>query len=266
MFKETLKGVPDMYVTLDSIVKQSLIDMGENTEHKYIRFLSWAIRGLKKFNFDMLHAPKTLVFTLNPDKTIDLPDDYVNWSKVGVIRHGRIFTLQQNANISLAPVVDDCGVPIHELKAATCLAAAQTQKVTGPWTIFFNYRNGRNLGNLFGLGGGFTPFGYFRIDKERHKIAFTSEVPDGDIALEYITTGLKPDGSAQVHVFAEEALIQWVHWKARQQRNDVSLGEKERAKRDFYNELRLSRSRMNSFSLEDWLKATRKGYKLTPKF
>lgn len=265
-YKKVLRDLPDTYVTLDQIVKQTLIDLGENTEHKYMKFLQWAIRGIKEFNYDLLNEPKTEIFSLNDDHTIDLPDDYINWSKVGIIRHGKIFTLQQNSSFAFPRAVDDCGKSIHDITSVTCLAAEQTQKVTGPWTIFFNYRNGRNLGNLFGLGGGFNPFGYFRVDKEKHQMAFTSEVPNGDLVLEYIAMNVNPDGSAKVHLFVEESLIAFVHWKRVQQRKDIPQIEKARARHDYFEERRRARSRLNNFSLEDWLKAGRKGYSLSPKF
>lgn len=265
--KKNLKAQPASYTSLDNIVKQVLLDIGENTEHKYMRFLQWAIRGLKEFHYDVLNEPKTVVFkTINDNHTIDMPADYVNWSKVGVIRGGKIFTLQQNATFPFPRLKDDCGVEINDFASVTCLAAEQTQKVTGPWTIFFNYRNGRNLGNLFGLGGGFNPFGYFRVDKEMNQIAFTSEVPNGPIVLEYVHNGINPDGSAKVHVFVEEALIAFIHWKRTQQERGRAQSEKARARHDYFEERRRARSRLSQFSMEDWLKAGRKGYSLSPRF
>ena len=69
----------------------------------------------------------------------------------------------------------------------------------------------------------------------------------------------------KVHAFAEEALKAYVYWKAIYRKRAINMNEKMISKKEFYNQKRLARARMQSFNKEEVLQTTRKGFKQAPK-
>tara|TARA_R110002095_G_scaffold204395_1_gene187107 strand:- start:4390 stop:5583 length:1194 start_codon:yes stop_codon:yes gene_type:complete len=85
------------------------------------------------------------------------------------------------------------------------------------------------------------------------------------IPIELIQLGVVGD-SPRVHKFCEEALRCYMYYKYIQKKRGVPANEKQMAKRAFYNEKRLARARMMSFSKETALQTSRKAFKQSPKF
>lgn len=77
------------------------------------------------------------------------------------------------------------------------------------------------------------------------------------------TTGA--DAINKVHQFAEEALTSYVYWKYIQRKRGVPFGEKQIAKRDYFNEKRLANARMKSFTKDEAMQTSRKAFKQSPK-
>lgn len=89
----------------------------------------------------------------------------------------------------------------------------------------------------------------------------------GSVILEYISdgsTGLSGD-EIKIHAFAEEALKAYVYWKSIYRKRAINMNEKMVAKKEFYNQKRLARARMQSFNKEEALQTTRKAFKQAPK-
>lgn len=85
------------------------------------------------------------------------------------------------------------------------------------------------------------------------------------VPIELIQLGVVGD-SPRVHKFCEEALRCYMYYKYIQRKRGVPANEKQMAKRAFYNEKRLARARMMSFSKETALQTSRKAFKQSPKF
>ena len=69
-----------------------------------------------------------------------------------------------------------------------------------------------------------------------------------------------------VHKLCEEALRCYIYYKYVQRKRGIPANEKQMAKRAFFNEKRLARARMMSFSKETALQTSRKAFKQSPKF
>ena len=72
------------YISLDEIIKSLLIQMGEQTEHKYMQMLDIGIRGIKELTMDATQEIKLTVLTVNSNLTADLPCDFVGYRRIGV--------------------------------------------------------------------------------------------------------------------------------------------------------------------------------------
>lgn len=89
----------------------------------------------------------------------------------------------------------------------------------------------------------------------------------GDFTFNVVQAGSAQAGTASLQVpqVAEEALKSYIYWKYIQRKRGVPFGEKQLAKRDYYNEKRLANARLKSFTKEEAMQSSRKGYKQSPK-
>lgn len=241
-------------VTLDEVVKSLLIQQGEYTEHKYMQYLDLAVRGLKELSFDVLMEVKVKKLTVNSNLTVDLPMDYVNYTRIGVCHtDGRIHTLGYDEELCLSKGIDACGDE-----------ETNDGQLSSTW--IGNYRNGESTGGVYGVGGGQNGFGYYRIDRENNQIALSSDVEQDEIVLEYISDGSNVNGDTTINVLSEEALRAYIYWKSIQRKRNAPGQEKEFARRDWYNEKRLARARVVNFTPDQARQVTRKGTKASPRF
>ena len=241
-------------VKIDEVVKSLLIQQGEYTEHKYMQYLDLALRGLKELSFDVLMEVKVATLSVNTNLTVDLPCDYVNYTRIGVCKpDGRIYTLGVDEQICLSKGIDVCGNEV-----------ANDGKMGSTW--IGNYRNGESTGGVYGLGGGQNANGYYRIDRENNQIALSSDVEHTEIVLEYISDGSNVNGDNTINTLSEEALRAYIYWKSIQRKRNSTGQDRELARRDWYNEKRLARARVLNFTPDQAKRITRKGFKQSPRF
>lgn len=242
------------YVTINSIVKSAIIDTGDNTEHSYQRFLHWAFECARDISFDIALEIKTVRLTMSDAKTIDLPPDLVDFTKVGVVVGDRVKTYIVNTRLEIAHDVDECGNPVDKPTTSFFDGSSLNSYYGGYY--FRNYYGS----TIFGYGGTCNNPGYCRLDKARNQLVFSSEVDKTDVYLEYITDGVNPDGESMVQKYCEQAVKYYILWRRKESSGRFPATEKQRAEDQYYNELRKARARLTAFSLDDFIAATRKGY------
>jgi hypothetical protein len=85
------------------------------------------------------------------------------------------------------------------------------------------------------------------------------------VYLEYIADEALA-ANPSVHVYAEQAVRSYIYYHIVERKSNVPLGEKARARQEYFNELRLANSRMKSFSKDEALKTIRKNFRQSPKY
>lgn len=66
----------------------------------------------------------------------------------------------------MSRATDACGAPIAKSSGSDTRDLDNIEDIY--W--FSNYRGGENMGRIYGVGGGQSDFGYYRIDKEKIKL------------------------------------------------------------------------------------------------
>ena len=87
--------------------------------------------------------------------------------------------------------------------------------------------------------------------------------------LEYLTDGLDnvdASSNVQVHSFLAEALKAYIYYAHIKYKRDYTATDKEMAKKDFYNQKRLSRARTQGMTKEEALVQSRKHIRQAPKY
>ena len=103
------------FVTLQSIVKDVLNDTGIYSLENYLRYMRFAVRGCTQLHLYDLNSVEVAFLDQSDVGTITLPDDYVDYTKIGVCdNRGNIYILGLNENMCLSRT-EECGLPVNNL-------------------------------------------------------------------------------------------------------------------------------------------------------
>lgn len=242
------------YVTVDKIINDYIMsidadDFGSNASDYMLR--QYALRGIREFGFDMAHNIKTTTLDVNQTLgTVELPADFVDMVKIGQLgSDGLVYIFAENKNMNLLPDQPADAMPDYLLGFDSY--------------VFRNFIYESTVGRLYGMGGG-QGAGEYRINWAENRIEISLLSDTTKVVLEYISDAAKSDNPC-VPVYAEEALRAYIYFKVIQRKASVPLGEKARARSEYYNERRLANARLKSFNKFDALSTSRRNFKLSPK-
>ncbi len=252
-------------------------DFANDTDESVLK--NFAKRGIREFGFDVMNRVKSLKLSVNSSTdTVDLPDDYVDIVKIGIVgTDGIVYVLGENKNINISQKyktdsnnnpIDSDGDGINDrvdAKGATSSTNNSTSNLGDGFEdyVFRNYLYGGVEGRLYGIGGGQYEGGY-RINLDQNRIEMEASNNITEVVIEYIADEAKAVDPT-VHVYLEEALRSYMYFKVIERRSSVPAAEKQRARAEYYNERRKANSRMKAFSKEEALKTIRKNFKQAPK-
>jgi hypothetical protein len=200
-------------IGLKTIIAE-LIDSKDSSSHEFRRMYNIGVRGVREFNTDVSGNFSTILIDVNANKTASLPEDYVSFSKMGVINEkGEIVTLRSNPQLSNY----NNG---RELKADRFDGVPTIGTVTYPSIpyndpyIYYNFFASNQSFNLFGIGGGGQDIGEYRIDEECDVIVFGPSFQYDKVLLEYLSDGMdRSCDDYMVDSRAAEAMLAYVRWK-----------------------------------------------------
>src|SRR5690349_1489903 len=102
------------YITLDRCVNEYLNEANLPGAH-YGRIWNIAYRCLEQLNLDLFNTLKTRKLNVNPNMTVNLPADCVQWTKIGVLNsNGEVATLKQNTNMTWYGALDSSRLSLDQ--------------------------------------------------------------------------------------------------------------------------------------------------------
>jgi len=285
-------------VKLSQIVRDFIItsdgdDYANNVSDSTIR--NFALRGIREIGFDLGKKIKSLKLTINSsNNTIALPDDFVDMSKLGVVgSDGVLYVFGQNKNLNMSrrlqtaadTSLDDEGKDgtsltdvfdagpmnilanqiadrVDDKTATASLGSADAGNID--YYVFDNYLYEGGVGRLYGAGGGHLA-GEYRINLDQNRIEIDTDNSYTEVVMEYVADEAR-SSDPEVHVYAEEALRSYIYYKIIERKSSVPMGEKQRARAEYYNERRKANARLSGFTKEEALKTIRKNFKQAPKY
>ena len=255
-------------VNLDYIVNRVLMDLDDYSNTKYLKFLQYAIDGYTDLQLYTMQNVKVAYLPVNDNKTVDLPNDFIEYTKIGYDAGGVFRTLGHNEDLMLPRATDDCGNVTND-NADVC--ATEELIIPGgvfPGSGFYwspHYRNGQYVGELYSGAGDEHIDGRYRLDRDRGQIAFNSAMDADTIILEYKSSGVNGDGSTNIPRQCAPALIAYVHWQRREYNDKVAGGEKMRLQQRYIVEYEKLRDLEFSFTYSEYISSRREGYNSIPK-
>jgi len=270
-------------VPLDQIISDFVITLADDDyagSASDTQIRTHALRGIREMGFDMSKRIRSLVLAINSaNNTVELPDDFVDWSKVGVVGSDNlVYVLGENKNINYSQsYADSSGVKastsatandndndgvFDRIEAKTATTGSETSSSSNS-TVFRDYYYG-NQSAIYGSGGG-RYRGEFRVNLDQNRIEISPISNVSEVVIEYVADEGRSKNPS-VHLYLEEALRSYMYYKIIERKASVPANEKARARQEYYNERRKANSRIKSFTKEEALKTIRKNFKQSPKF
>lgn len=248
------------WISVDECIN-AYMDESEQGNHKYFKLWNLAYRALTELGLDFFYSVKSVKLAVNPNLTVTLPADYLNYTKVGVLNaQGEIIPLSVNNTLTTA--FDMQPTRIAQTQDPTVFTGYSPQGI-----VWWNYWNGYGLSNLYGLPSGSPFVGEFKIDNQNGVIVLDEYFSFDYVMLEYISSPQQGQ-DYYVPIQFKEAVISYLRWK------DIisiptsrrgSLGDKRDRRADYYNERRLAVARYDAINLTDLYEWNLKNQRLAVK-
>ena len=274
------------YTTITDVVNNFIVAyVGEGKLIPHVKrsdIIFHAKRGLQEFSYDTLKSIKSQELTIPPSLSVIIPQDYVNYVRISSIDKlgvKRIIYPANNLTISPyeVPLQDQAGQPTQDNFGDNLEGTSQTEErwrtaddnlITGRFRDvnfagFFDYYNENfGLGGYYGRRYGMEPQisqvnGWFDMNEREGKIAFSSNLLDRLIVLEYISDGLAYDEDTQIPKLAEEALYAHIIYSILSTRINVQEYIVQRFKKERSAKLRNAKIRLSNIKLDEIVQVMR---------
>jgi hypothetical protein len=260
-----------MQTTIKKIVAQ-FISSSDLSQNQFVRLYNLAVRGVEnEFNLDICGTFKTELLNVEDNKTVFLPDDYINYSKIGIINNaGEFVTLKRNNQLAKRHAVfyDEANANVS-IPTINSIGLDGQNGYYGGYNLsyYFNYFYSGTSYNLYGLPSGTASIGEYTIDVKTETIVLNPDFQYSQILLEYLSSGFDEDAEDYtIDSRAAEAMLAWIRWQnSIDQIKKYPAGVVAEYERRYYNEKRKAKSRINPFNLSDFNEAIRSATNLTPK-
>lgn len=260
--------------TISYCVESVLADLGETSRRHYQKFLHYGIQGFRRLNLgNMVDTTiKTAMLDIDPNtKTANLPDDYVDFLKVGYSCNGMIINLDYSDKLrfelsdNVFPDACDCQ---DELNQCQQYAYAPNDGFAYPFATsvwFYNsyWRNGQFNAGIYGQGAGVYRNAY-RINKEKWQVQFDSYIKADFVIMEYISNGIDC-ADACIEESLIPAITAYIHWKAALYDPVKNRLEAQMYERLWKQEVRGVIARKSAMSAWNWRQAWRETLNAQPK-
>lgn len=250
-------------VTLDSIIKQYIIEKGDSSKHNFQRYLQLAINGLQDLDYDV-SGQHAFIEVCNHNYSIPIPDDSLNIIGVFFQVNGRRVYIPQDKRGAISTGYA-CGVSEKSTNGIDTLSDGGNylgllgQDFWGSQSK--HWKNGQFTGGVYNAEGGsqYT----FWVNEQQGVIELSTNCPP-KVVLEYLPTRKTIGGSFEVHPFLQEPLLTYIKWRANVHRDSPNEQQFNHSK---YVAAKMHlKKRLMSFTPVDFANAIRRSYSFLDKF
>ncbi len=241
--------------TITYVVMSVLNRLRDYSMRHYSFLEQMVIEGYSDLRLWHLDNIEVVYLRMSEAKTVDLPADFVDWLRIGVPIAGKLRVLTNHKQILFPRKFED-GAPV-----------GNTDDGSGSGEFIYftsHFRNGQFVGGLYGLPGGIDQ-AFYRIDKETRTLIFSGSIPRAEIVLEYISTGVKLQGTTVIPREAVPALRAWALWQNIENDRKVSSTEKERKKLQYEEQVHALDFFQSAFTKDEYKRHVWKHSRQTPK-
>jgi hypothetical protein len=233
------------WITIDSCI-YDYISEAEISQNKYFKLFHLAFGLMDSLGIDFFYQIKTVKLPINANKTVTLPADFLNYTKLGILNGvGELIPLKYNDKLT---TYND----LRPERVADTEASNFANYYSFSSPIFYNYWNGSAYENMYGLPGGYIYAGGFKIDTHNGVILLDSAFGWSGLVLEY-TASPQEGGEYYIPVQFRRTMIAWLAWMDIANiasRSHISLGEKQARRHEYFEARRLGIRQFRPFYLD----------------
>ena len=235
--------------TVNEIVRSALLTTGKPI-HYYMHYLHYALKAVKELNYDSSLKTKSIKLTVDSNNEISLPNDYVDYIRVGWEKGQYVTKLIEKDSFNRLINLDSDGnqIPYPDVEGDG----------SGVATDYNANTQSEHLGRHFGHKPAYK--NSFMVVSERQKIMLDPSLGlCKEIVLDYITTGFSGTGSdaTTMPAYAAEAVERYILWRFSEHDRTVPMNQKLMAKEEWVHSHKRYRSRNYQLSMDDVLKSLR---------
>ena len=243
-------------VTIGYVVASVMNRLRDYSMRNYSFLEQIVIEGFTELNMFHLDNIEVVYLRMSSAKTVSVPCDFIDWLKIGIPINGRLRVITKDDSLLLPRTFAD-GKEVGNKDAVS---------VSSSDYLYFpiHYKDGSLVAGLYGLPGGIDST-YYRYDKEKRQFIFGGSIPRTEIVLEYLSTGVKLGGNTIIPREAVPALRAYALWQLIENDRKVPMGEKERKKQQYEEEVEKLRFFISAFTLEEYKQMVYKHARQSPK-
>lgn len=226
------------FIPITQVVDSYLNERGEYEKENYMRYLQIVLEGYSNHQIYNPVFIKTVELEINSANIAQLPSDYIDYVRVGVVRSGRIYTLTRNDKLYLHS---------NELCGVQTLADGADSVATINESVVW-----------YGAGGGYN-FGQYRFDKGRSRIYFGGDLASYTVIMEYVSDGISTDDITYVPRPILPLLKAYLDYIISLREKDA-LGRTQMLMQIYFNEVDKFNQLTSGFTVDEFLDAVRSGY------
>jgi len=248
------------YERIKDVINELIYQEGETTRHLYPRFKSFAREFVRDWYTGYRVEPKAVILNVKANKTVDLPDDYIDYTVIGYQVGQRVMPFFRDDKLAKY-YQEKCGNKIANTEPIRPDELGDQGYQFG--FGFHNYINlyGEHTGGEFGFGNSkphsFTITG--------NQIALSSEVTGSQIYMEYVSSSHLNSDTIYIPNLAAQALKYYVMHRHTSHDRDRNEYEISRWKREFHAELNRATLQAQKITTEDILNIVRSEFRMSPK-
>jgi hypothetical protein len=248
-----------MKVTIDKVIRDSCERDGDTDYKYYQRNMRLANAAIRDLTIMIVPVSRSIAVEIDSTKIVEMPNDFVYYTKVGVCRNGRIITLSLDDELCGEEVACDCETQLDADAEIDAIANGTVVPTYG--YQFYGYGGSYPVGELYGLGGGYNVFGYYKFDKATNKFLFNKINAGETVIIEYKSNGVG-DGASEVPTECEEAIVNFILWKANAKTNPAFAKD---SYKNYVVQYEKLRKIYGKFTTSEWKDSSYRGIKSTVK-
>lgn len=233
------------WITLESTI-YDYINQAELSQSKYFKLFHLAFECMENLGIDFFYQVKSVKLPINANKTVTLPADYRNYTKLGVLNGaGELVPLKYNEKLTTY-------ADLKPTRIADTSSSNFVNFYSFSSPIFFNFWNGSSYYNMYGINQTGIYGGGFKIDQANGVILLDAAFNWSGLVLEYVATPSEGEEYYIPSVF-RRTMIAWLAWKDIEflpSSRKGSLGDKRDRRHEYFEALRLGTRQYRPFYLD----------------
>jgi hypothetical protein len=224
-------------VKIDEVVLSYINEKNEDHDN-YMRYKQIIIEGLtQELGVSHNEGVRVLYAEVDDVNTVRLPSDFINYTRIGIVANGQVYTLTQNDNITI-PAGMVCGV--EEVNKDLL------KRLRLP--VSLNYAK----------GGGYN-IGEYRLDLKDRVIRFRGNLKGEVIVVEYRSSGVSLDAETYIPIMLVPVLKEYLEYTLMKRNLDIPENKVYRYMMQYMAAKKQYIKRKNRFNIYDIMDAINRG-------